>query len=69
MLGSAKWHAAADDRLSDCGKVVAKLFSPRGIGDIKGPRMGSRRQFWRAVQGNKGHYFGSPLAGRQARTK
>ena len=23
MLSSAKWHAAADDRLSDCGKVVS----------------------------------------------
>ena len=23
MLGSAKWHAAADDRLSNCGKVAS----------------------------------------------
>ena len=23
MLSSAKWHAAADNRLSDCGKVVS----------------------------------------------
>ena len=49
---------------------VAKLFSPRGIRVIKGLRMGSRRQTVLArCARNKEHYFGSPLAGRQARTK
>ena len=54
MLSSAKWHT-----------IVDRLFSPRGIGDINGPRMGrDDTQF-----GNKEQYFVSPLPGRQTCTK